>query len=100
MPNIEIHGIGIRGAYVDDGMNLELKIFEIFSGKTYISEMVVTTFDDAVQDAHHLRQPFLRVVSTPSPHLDEIVELLKALNIDIEVLMLSAFYPKKSASAG
>ncbi len=102
MPNIEIHGIGMRGVYVDDAYSLRNRIFALFGKKPYVqeTETVVTIFDDEVTNVRKSRQPFLRVVSTPSEHLEEIVELLRTLDIDIEVQMLSAFFSKKSAPAG
>ena len=75
--------------------NLAKKIFDIFSGREYASDLVITVCTDRTNGRNSL-QPFLRVVSTPSPHIDEIVELLKILDIDIEAQMLAAFHPKKN----
>jgi hypothetical protein len=48
----------------------------------------------AVLDHLAVIQPFIRLVTTPSPHIDEILAELKNLNIDIEVLLLQQFIPK------
>jgi len=100
MPNIEIHGFGyqslVYGTHVTSGAkDLGNKALRLLSEKSYLPEVVITICADEVFDVIGKPQPFLRVVSTPTPHLDEIVELLKTLNVDIEVQMLSAFYPKK-----
>ena len=113
MPNIEIHGFATltfdSPVSTKTGYQVFLdekaywwrnSIWKLFSDKPYRSDMVVTIVPDHVSDKNLYRQPFLRVVSTPSDHLKEIVEILKTLNIDIEVQMLSAFFPKKSAPAG
>ena len=101
MPNIEIHGYGIRGEYAYIARDLRTKIFALLIVEApHVSDAVVTVFDDWVTDEAEKRQPFLRLVSTPSPHIDEIVELLKTLDIDIEVQELKAFHPKKSARSG
>ena len=103
MPNIEIHGLGLPTAFLDlevfesqevDPGETEEAIFKIFADKPYRSEMVVSIIPSSVSDGK-TSQPFLRVVSTPSPYLDEIVELLKTLDMDIEVQELKAFHPKE-----
>jgi hypothetical protein len=108
MPNIEIHGYGLlsfdvptsSGDYQThiDGKAYSLReiIWGLFSNEPYKSDMVITVFPSHVSDERFYRQPFLRIVSTPSPFLNKIIELLKQLNIDIEVLELKAFHPKKT----
>lgn len=100
MPNIEIHGFGC-GAVAEsnsaENADLRRKIFDLFTGKSYTKEMVITAVADDVRDGSGRPQPFLRVVSCCDTHLDEIVELLKTLDMNIEVTMLSAFHPRKSS---
>ena len=93
MPNIEIHGYGFEENAAD---KMRTAVVKLFRKKDYIDEMVFTVcHHDKCFDKRGANQPFLRVVSTPSSHLDEIVGLLKTLNIDIEVLELKAFHPKQ-----
>lgn len=75
---------------------LRKRIFSLFEGKSYWKDMVITIVMDNTQDYREVPQPFLRIVSTPSEHIEEIVEILKRrFNMDIEVLMLAAFHPKE-----
>ena len=90
MPNIEIHGMGKRA----EANELANKIFEIFAGKPYVDEMVVTIFDTFVRDKKGNSQPFLRLANSCQEHTEEIITILRWLNMDIEYLELKAFYPK------
>lgn len=100
MPNIEVHGFGeYKCEYVGIKNRARLSVnelFDLFCDKSYVEEMVITICPDITLDKKGENQPFLRVVSTPSPHLDEIVELLKVLNIDIEILLLKSFHLRQS----
>ena len=90
MANIEIHGLG-KGIRAD-GMAKE--IFQLFSDKPYVDEMVVTTFLTHVQNKNGKSQPFLRLINSCQEHTEEIIEKLKSFNMDIEHARLHAFYPK------
>jgi len=89
MPNIEIHGFSEKKA-----MELRSKIFNMFLGRPYIDEMVVTTFPTVVKDRRGNDQPYLRLANSHQRHTREILEKLGSLEIDIEHLKLEAFYPK------
>jgi len=104
MPNIEIHGFGtqapisvsVYGVQLKDpAFSLRARIFAMFKDKPYFNDMVVTIVPDETVDKLNFHQPFLRVVSTPVPYIGEIIELLKTLNMDIEIQELTAFIPKK-----
>lgn len=90
--NIEIHG--------DFGNPnvpslLRHRIFDLFSDKPYVTEMVVTVSTDYVCDIKRIKQPFIRLFNSRQEHIEEILEMLKTLNIDIEYLELKRFIPKK-----
>ena len=98
MTNIEIHGFECDAVAGIDMRASELRnkiLYTLFVGKLYADEMVVTTVADDVRDFHGESQPFLRVISTPCHELDEIVKTLETLHMDIEVMTLTAFHPKK-----
>lgn len=98
MPNIEIHGVPKDGAE-----QLRQGIFNFFAEDPFVLEMVVTVFPTTVRDATGESQPFLRVVSTPSERIPILVDKLRRMvklisagqGIDIELLELKAFHPKK-----
>ncbi|MFA6551241.1 MAG: hypothetical protein WCV41_01785 [Patescibacteria group bacterium] len=90
MPNIEVYGItGERT------IDIEKKIHGLFETKPYAADYVITFIASGVVDKDGNNQPFLRLVSTPNAHLDDILLELQKLNMDIEVQMLKQFIPKK-----
>lgn len=92
MPNIEIHGlVGQEG-------ELRMRIFDLFKDKPYVDEMVITSIEDFVIDRKGFSQPFIRLVNSCQEHTEEIIEMLKTLNVDIEHLELKAFIPKQDGS--
>ena len=90
MPNIEIRGFLPAQAY-----DLNRQIFDLFAGEPFVDDMVVTICSTPVLDAKGKFQPYLRVLSTPSPVIPLILGKLQNLGIDIEHLELKAFIPKK-----
>jgi len=92
MPNIEIHG---QFGNPNIPTVLERRIFNLFSDRPYVDEMVVTFCNDHVHDANGNDQPFIRLANSCQEHTEEILERLKTLNIDIEHLRLEKFIPKK-----
>ena len=93
MPNIEIHG-RFENSNVPD--LLGRRIFDLFTGKPYVTDMVVTFCGDHVCDVHGNEQPFIRLLNSCQEHTEEILKELETLNIDIEYLDLSGFIPKRS----
>lgn len=90
MPNIEIHGLlRLRAGELAD------KVFDLFRGKPYLEETVVTIYPTIVKDVHGKDHPFIRVVNEHQLHTKEILEKLKTLGIDIEHLKLTAFIPRQ-----
>jgi len=92
MPNIEIHGLFWRGITKSELRN---KIWRLFDGKPFQADMVVSEIATDVSDVRGTEQPFLRLVSTLSPHTEEIMAQLETLNMDIEWLELKKFVPKR-----
>lgn len=90
MPNIEIYGLTD-----EEALSMEEKIKELFNGKPWEDEYVITTISSKVQDKKGQNMPFLRLCSTASTHTMEIFHALEKLNIDIELLNLGYFFPKK-----
>jgi len=90
VPNIEIHGLGLR--------TLANRIFSFFKGKKYAKDMVVTDFHSSVRDREGKDSPFVRVVNTNEiQENEEIIKILKEnLNppMDIELMIISKFIPK------
>lgn len=90
MPNIELYGF--TAAEVATASS---QIREIFADKPYQDEYVITCILSRVTDHHVQRQPFIRLVNTPSEHLGDMIAELQKVGVDIEVMMLDGFYPKK-----
>lgn len=90
MLNIEIHGMDM-----DEARKMQDAIFILFIKKPYLSNMVATIFNSSVMDYVGRHQPFLRVSSPLSEHLDEVMEALKTFKMNMEVNILTAFYPKE-----
>jgi hypothetical protein len=89
LPNIEIHGVA-----TDKVPELRRQIFQLFQGKSYINEIVVTTCFDVVENKDGKHQPFIRVLNDCQTHTEEILELLRPLGLDIEHLPLKSFIEK------
>lgn len=89
MPNIEIHGLDTMPA-----CEVRRKIFDMFSGKPYVRETVVTVCPTDVKDLYGNNQPFLRLVNDCQTHTQEIILALLSLRMDIEHLQLVKFYSK------
>ena len=89
MPNIEVHGF-----QRDEANVLRDRIFDTFKAESFVEEVVVTIYSTLVTDVKNCSQPFLRVVSTPCPHVEMIIEKLKTWSIDVEVMKLESFIPK------
>ncbi|MCK4554070.1 hypothetical protein KAU19_03845 [Candidatus Parcubacteria bacterium] len=90
MPNIEMYGLRHQEA-----RKKENEIDELLRLKPYANDYVVTNISSIVLDKHAQRQPFLRLVSTRNDHIDNILKELQKLDMDIEVMILDKFIPKK-----
>jgi hypothetical protein len=94
MPNIEIHGFPFAVA-----KELEREIFCVFQKDKVYKEMVVTICIDDVRDCERLKQPFLRVLNSEKDRKERIRVcriLQKNFNIDIELMPLERFFPRKT----
>lgn len=89
MANIEVHS----GEPLER-LELRDRIFKLFSEKKYADDIVVGIYSVTTINKSRDPQPFLRVVSTQESYLSEMIEALQSLQIDIEVMILSAFHPK------
>lgn len=96
MPNIEIHGYpDIKQVPVQ---KLVDRIWELLGAVDYVDDVVVSRIPSRVQDARGASQPFLRLVAPKaSKHeLNDIESRLRHLSLDIEVMFLERFVPKKT----
>ncbi len=93
MPNIEMHGIKDDMSYGQ----LFHQIKKALQDAPYAKDIVLTDYQNRVVDFHEKSQPYLRLValSTSSAELEDIEKRLEPLNIDIEVLLIDHFTPKK-----
>ncbi len=89
MPNIEIYGLRERS-----GIRVINKIDRLFRGKDYKDEYVITHVPSFVVDRKKTSQPFLRLVTTPSDHVDDIINELMKIGMDLELMLLNRFISK------
>jgi len=97
MLNIEIHGFGVCQTYFwpPGAVELEGRIVQLMAAKPYAKDVVVTIFPSLTEDTHAEIRPFLRIVTTPEPYLDDTVAALQRLGVYIEVSLLEKFFPAK-----
>lgn len=57
MPNIEIHGLGIRGLFAQEAITLRQKIFGILESSPVARDIVVSIYDDTVENKNGEAQP-------------------------------------------
>lgn len=104
MPNIELHGFTGRAHGLSLATPLrrveevESKIRELFEPKPYKKDYVISRIDSHVVDHDNDPQPFIRLVSTEE-HIDDVVEELKKLGYDIEIMILNTFIPNQLQNA-
>jgi hypothetical protein len=84
MSNIEIHGYSLKQEKIV--ADLEREIFALFRGEPYINEIVVTIFHGQVHNHRGHSQPFLRFLSSCETHRKEMIQKLRTLSIDLEVM--------------
>ncbi len=70
-------------------------IAKLFENKSYRDEYVLTVVLSEVTDHRNVHQPYLRLVSTPNDHIEDIIEELRKLKFDVEVMILTKFIPKE-----
>lgn len=87
MPNIELHGYG------DKPIALRNKIRTALKDSPDAAEIVTTICPTVVTDLNDKSMPFLRVISS-SDGLEDLLERLKPLGEDIELIMLGRWIPK------
>ena len=90
MPNIELHGYT-----PDDAAATKEKVRTALASSEEADEMVTTTYPTIVEDLKGKRTPFLRVIGSLR-ELPDLLDRLKPLNEDMEVLMLGQWIPKQS----
>lgn len=101
MPNIEIHGVHgldtIAGQLTEKQSKLYSEIFKTIELKAHelMDEAVVTICNDHCLDRQGQSQPFLRICSTDQVQTRKLVMILKPLGLDIETMVVTAFYPKE-----
>jgi len=96
MPNIELHGFGNEKSHA--AIEMRDRVFDLFSGKRgsiLKKDVVVTTVSDRVQDCTETEQPFIRLLMPFGDDFSFVISRLKILRVDVEVLPLQYFYPKK-----
>ncbi len=93
MPNIEIHG-----THKSFAADLGLRISGVLEGTKYYHDVVLSIMGDSVTDLRGKPKAFLRVIfagNEPSGIHDDCMERLTALNMDMEIVMISEFIPTK-----
>lgn len=90
MPNIEIHGVK-----KDDTKHFRLteKIFKRVEGLVFAGELVLTKVMDDCRDRNNKSQPFLRIIISEKSKIEPLVQQLKPLGIDMEILIIDGFIP-------
>lgn len=86
MPNIELHGYG------DEPIALRNKIRAALKDSPDAAEIVTTICPTSVANLDDKSMPFLRVISSPEG-LDDLLERLKPIGEDIELIMLGRWIP-------
>jgi len=95
MPNIEIIGFE-----PEEAGKLTIQIQRASIGKKYEKEYVITVYPGSyVIDYRGKRQPYIRLVTTPNDHNEEILGILQNITVDmqfvdVEYMLLENFFPK------
>jgi hypothetical protein len=109
MPNIEVHGlynnnakVGYVGYHIwgSDPTNRNLVLSKLSSTikesiLPWKDQVVITEFNSSCNDLEDNSMPFLRVCSTDREEINALVQVLEPLQMDIETLLLTGFYPGK-----
>ena len=92
MPNIELHGY--RN---EEEEELRGKLRGTFEHVSYRSHIVISRPQNYVRTIENLHAPFVRVYITaddPAAN-DDLEQRLRELNVDVEIVELKKFIPKK-----
>jgi len=87
MPNIEIHGFGVNSR------EITAKVAYCLKPSPVAADIVISVNSDVVHDLKWDPKPYFRIVCTDINEVNLVVDLLKPLRIDMEVLLLHAFIP-------
>jgi formyltetrahydrofolate hydrolase len=90
MPNIEICGI----AEIDSRYQTIKKIIFSSLNKKELKDVVFTFHQAYVEDVNGFCVPYVRISDTNKKRAKRIAKLLKNV-IDVEILVLTKFVPKK-----
>ncbi|MDE2021884.1 MAG: hypothetical protein KGI71_03140 [Patescibacteria group bacterium] len=90
MPNIELHGYAAEAASAT-----KEKVRTALASSEEADEMVTTTYPTVVEDLKGKQTPFMRVIGSLR-ELPNLLERLKPLNEDMEVIVLGQWIPKQS----
>lgn len=90
MPNIEIHGPGAVYRKV-----MKSNMVRCLEETELSADIVISEYDVAL-NLWGSPRPYLRVACTDAAEAQRVVDLLKPLHIDMEVLLLHAFIPSQS----
>ena len=89
MPNIEIHGAATP-TMTRNGVAARLRY------ATFAKDIVITVYKNSAADMMTGDyKPYLRIVCTNATEAQRVVDLLKPLEMDMEVMLLHAFIPAK-----
>ena len=98
MPNIKIYGIvrDINGdKELDKAAIISNKIDDIFKGESWYDDTVITIIPSIVYDFNTNKQPYLQLEFDCKKNYKKIVEKLKTLGYDIQVVKLHDFIQKE-----
>jgi len=90
MPNVELFGL----SHPFD-KEVKKRVAEALKGVVPEEDVVITEHKADVIDLKGKPAPFIRLTTTPIPKLNEVVEALKDIPIDLEVMLLQQFYAVK-----
>ena len=93
MPNIEIHGYGIKERGESD--QLRWRIFSETANLSFAEDIVVTVVPDECVDRVGNSKPFLRIISHTPTKIAQLVKCLEPFGMDIETP--KKFIPAKKA---
>ncbi|MGH7141570.1 MAG: hypothetical protein ACREGH_02985 [Minisyncoccia bacterium] len=92
MPNIELHGYGRQA----DSMKRKVRLALRDHPDAKSGEIITTTYSTKVEDFKDKKMPFLRIVAT-FKELPDLLERLRPLNEDMEVMLLRQWIPKQTS---
>jgi hypothetical protein len=90
MPNIELFGFS-------DPFDREIRkrVVKALKGVVPEKDVVITEHNVKVTNTKGRLAPFIRLTTTPIPELNQVVEALRDIPIDLEVMLLQQFHSVK-----